>query len=74
MGAKINKKFGALCIEMEGAAIEQVCYLCKIPFIVIRAITDSTSEEDNHITFVEFLKISSEIAAQFIFKLINIIK
>ena len=26
---------------MEGAAIAHVCYLCKIPFLVIRAISDS---------------------------------
>ena len=71
MGAKINKKFDALCVEMEGAAIAQVCYLCKVPFIVIRAISDSPSEKDNHITFEEFLKISSEMAAQFVFKLLN---
>ena len=66
MGAKINKKFDALCVEMEGAAIAQVCYLCKIPFLVVRAISDSPYEKDNHITFEEFLKISSNMAANFI--------
>ena len=66
MGAKINKKFDALCVEMEGAAIAQVCRLCRIPFLVIRAISDSPYEEDNHLTFDEFLKISSNMAAKFI--------
>ena len=66
MGEKINKKFGALCVEMEGAAIAQVCYLCDIPFLVIRSISDSPYEKDNHITFEEFLKISSNMAAKFI--------
>ena len=67
MGEKINKKFNALCVEMEGAAIAQVCYLCKVPFLVVRAISDSPSEEDNHIAFDEFLKVSSNTAAKFIY-------
>jgi adenosylhomocysteine nucleosidase len=71
MGAKINKKFEALCVEMEGAAIAQVCYLCNIPFLVIRAISDSPYEEDNHITFEEFLKISSNMASKFVSQFIN---
>ena len=66
MGAKINKKFDALCVEMEGASIAQVCHLCKIPFLVIRAISNSPYESDNHITFDEFLKISSDMASKFI--------
>lgn len=66
MGAKINKKFGALCVEMEGASIAQVCHLCNIPFLVIRAISDSPYEKDNHLTFEEFLKISSDMVSRFV--------
>lgn len=73
MGAKINKKFDVLCVEMEGAAIAQVCQLCNIPFLVVRAISDSPYEKDNHITFDEFLKISSNMAAKFIMKFIEMI-
>ena len=29
-----------LCVEMEGAAIAQVCYLYNIPFVIIRSISD----------------------------------
>ena len=36
MKNKIYSKFDADCVEMEGAAIAQVCYLDNIPFIVIR--------------------------------------
>ena len=71
MGEKINKKFNALCVEMEGASVAQVCYLCKVPFLVIRAISDSPYEKDNHITFDEFLKISSNIASKFIRQFID---
>ena len=35
MGKKINDKFNALCVEMEGASIAQICYLSNIPFLVM---------------------------------------
>ena len=71
MGAKINKKYDALCVEMEGASVAQVCYLCKVPFLVVRAISDSPYEKDNHITFEEFLKISSDMVSKFIVQLLE---
>lgn len=58
MGEKINKKFQALCVEMEGASVAQVCYLCNVPFLVIRSISD-VPNNSNVITYEEFLKSSS---------------
>lgn len=40
MKEELVKEFSADCVEMEGASIAQVCTLCKIPFIVIRSISD----------------------------------
>lgn len=37
---KIVDSFGAIACEMEGAAVGQVCYVNKVPFAVIRAISD----------------------------------
>lgn len=62
MKEKINTKFNADAIEMEGAAIAQVCYLDKIPFIVIRSISD-TPNGSNEITFEEYLKLASKRCA-----------
>lgn len=36
----IATTFGALCCEMEGAAVAQVAYLNELPFVVLRAISD----------------------------------
>ena len=36
-----HETFGALCHEMEGAAVAQACWLARAPFVVIRAISDS---------------------------------
>ena len=71
MARKINEKFEALCVEMEGAAIAQVSYLCNVPFLVIRSISDSPYEENNHITFDDFLKKSSEIVSKFVLDFLN---
>lgn len=41
----IRTRFNASCCEMEGAAIGHVCYVNKVPFAVLRAISDGASEE-----------------------------
>ena len=68
---KVREEFEAECVEMEGASVAQVCYLCKVPFLVVRAISDSPYEKDNHITFEEFLKISSDMVSKFIVQLLE---
>ena len=70
MAKKIHDKFNALCVEMEGASIAQVCYLCNIPFLIIRSISD-TPNNDNAITFDEFLKMSSDKVADIMLKFIK---
>ena len=62
---KIRKKFNADCCEMEGAAIAQVCYLNKIPFIVIRSISDIPNGK-NEMDFDKYLDIASKNCAEFI--------
>ena len=42
----IIKDFGGMCVEMEGAAIAQGCYLNNIPFVIIRAISDKADGSD----------------------------
>jgi len=66
MSKKIAKKFHALCVEMEGASIAQVCYLSNVPFLVIRSISDSPNSKDNKFTYEEFLQESSKRVASFV--------
>ena len=40
----IVTNFGGLCCEMEGGGIAQVCYLHKVPFAIIRVISDMPGE------------------------------
>lgn len=73
MEQKINNKFKALCVEMEGASIAQVCYLSHIPFLVIRSISD-TLMGDNSITYDEFLEKSSSTIASAMVKILAKLK
>jgi adenosylhomocysteine nucleosidase len=55
-----------LCVEMEGAAVAQVCYEYEIPFSIIRTISD-VADGNSHIDFPAFIqKISSKYAAEII--------
>jgi adenosylhomocysteine nucleosidase len=63
MKNKIYAKFKADCVEMEGAAIAQVSYLNKIPFVVIRSISDSPNGK-NAIIFDQFIQLASKRCAQ----------
>jgi adenosylhomocysteine nucleosidase len=45
----------ALCVEMEGASVAQVCYEYKIPYSVIRIISDNAND-DAPIDFPLFTK------------------
>lgn len=65
MKKKIHSKFNADCVEMEGAAIAQICQLNNIPFIVIRSISDKPNGK-NHIDFNEFIEMASQRCADII--------
>ena len=66
----ICKTFNAIACEMEGAAIAQVAYVNKVPFCVIRAISDS-ADGSSHTDFFEFLKIAVDNSKHVIAKLIQ---
>ena len=62
MRDKIYAKFNAECVEMEGAAIAQVCSLCNVPFVVIRSISDTPNGE-NEVEYQQFIELASERCA-----------
>ena len=55
---------------MEGAAIAQVCYLDKIPFIIIRSISDSPNGK-NAIVFDEFVKLAAKRCADILLEFLK---
>ena len=65
MKEKIRSKFLADAIEMESAAIAQVCKLDNMPFIIIRSISDNPNG-NNLITYKEYLEMATKRCAQII--------
>ena len=43
------------CVEMEGAAVAQVCYEYQIPFSIFRTISDE-ADDNSHVVFQKFAK------------------
>lgn len=41
---RITKNFNGFCTEMEGASIAHTAYLNKVPFVIIRAISDKADD------------------------------
>lgn len=54
------KTFNAVCGEMEGASIGQVCYVNNVSFAEIRGISDN-GEENSGFDFYEFLDKTTQI-------------
>jgi adenosylhomocysteine nucleosidase len=55
---RLFEEFQGACIEMEGAAVAQVCAMNRIPYVVIRSISDK-ADGSAHVNFAEFTKLAS---------------
>lgn len=62
---RIAQLFNPLCCEMEGAAIAHACHLNKVPFVIIRAISDN-AEEGSDINYERFFRESAVTAGRII--------
>ena len=57
----------AKCVEMEGAAIAQVCYLNQVDFVVVRIISDKADEN----AAADFNHFVEEIAPQYVLGILD---
>jgi len=69
---RIKNNFNAYCTEMEGAAIAHTCYLNKIPFVIIRAISDKADEKAD-ISFDEFTNLAAKNSSDMIEQIISML-
>lgn len=66
----INKEYGAICCEMEAAAVAQVCYINKIDYAVIKIISDSLTN-DSGVEYSEFVTSAANTLSQTVLDLIK---
>lgn len=63
---QLHKAFGAIACEMEGAAIGHVCYVNRIPFAVLRVISDSAGAGDGAMEYQEFMELAARRSVQIV--------
>lgn len=69
---KIIKLFGKpLAVDMEGGAVAMCAYLLKVPFVVIRCISDDTRTGDNKLSYEEFLELAAKHASSVTLWMLN---
>ncbi len=68
--AWLEKTFDAKCTEMEGASVAHVCYLFKIPFVIIRSISDK-ADGSAHVDFKEFVYIAAENSKKIVVEMLE---
>ena len=63
---RIVGTFGALCCEMEGAAIAQAAEANGVPFVVVRAISDKPGSDGQAMDYATFERASAERCAKIV--------
>ncbi|MBO5788385.1 MAG: 5'-methylthioadenosine/adenosylhomocysteine nucleosidase [Clostridia bacterium] len=61
----IRQRFGAKACEMEGGAMAQVCQMNDVPFVVLRAISD-TADDRASMDYPTFVAIAAEKMAKLV--------
>ena len=69
--AEIRSHFPEVkAVEMEAAAIAQTCHQLEVPFVIIRAVSDSADEKAD-ISFEEFLKTAAVSSAKMVTEIVK---
>ena len=71
--ASIAKKYNPLCVDMETAAVAEVCNKNNIPFIAVRSVTD-TREKSGMFTFFRYMSSSAKNSFIVVKKLLSELK
>ena len=66
----LRDTFNSECTEMEGASVAHVCHLFKIPFVVIRSISDKANDEAKT-DFCEFVKLAAKNSKKLIVEMLK---
>ncbi|EGR2796464.1 5'-methylthioadenosine/S-adenosylhomocysteine nucleosidase [Vibrio navarrensis] len=62
-----------IAVEMEASAIAQTCHQFKVPFVVVRAISD-VADKESPMSFEEFLPLAAQSSSQMVFNMLSLIK
>ncbi len=69
---RLVRQFQGSAVEMEGAALAQVCERFGVPCVIVRCLSDRAGE-DSHIDFAAFLPEAAHLAAIVVRRLIPLV-
>lgn len=68
---KVRKQFPTMkAVEMEAAAVAQVCHQFNTPFVVIRALSDIAGKQSD-VSFEEFLPVAAKHSTQIVLETVK---
>lgn len=62
-----------IAVEMEASAIAQTCHQFKVPFVVVRAISD-VADKASPMSFDEFLPLAAQSSSEMVIKMVELLK
>lgn len=70
--SRIAENFEGLCVEMEGAAIAHACFVNKVPYVILRCISDM-ADGSAVMDYDEFEQIAAHKSADIVTKMMEMI-
>ena len=69
---QLRKDMQADAVEMEGAAVAQVCYQEKVGFLIIRSLSDNANDSAT-LDFVKYGKMAAENSAMLVMEILKLL-
>jgi adenosylhomocysteine nucleosidase len=72
LARRLRTEFGGLCVEAEGGAVGQVCFRNRIPYVVIRGISDRADRKASP-DFEKFLNLAANRAQRVVLRMVRLL-
>ena len=69
---ELRKRFSADAVEMEGAAVAQICYQQGVPLVVVRSLSD-TADRNAQAEVKMFYRTAARNSAELVFRLVGLL-
>jgi adenosylhomocysteine nucleosidase len=71
--AELRRRLDADVVEMEGAAVAQVCYQQEIPFLIVRSMSN-TADSDVRMDTARFNEAAAHNAARYVMRMVELLE
>ena len=71
--AELHRRFRADAVEMEGAAVAQVCFQQQLPFLVVRSLSN-TADSDVHMDTARFNEVAAHNSSRYVLRIVELLE